>query len=526
MAFYGCDIGNGFGMLSLLEEGAQEPQIMLPALRTLNAREGMPTAAYVTPPDAEPIRVFDTQNPPADRLMARDPEHVIRAAKTHLREDAIALPGIPGGVAPYDVYRSIARDLISLGNYERAQQGRDAIYQIVLTYPASIHSWTDYTDVLGRMQKAIEDVEIDGHHLEVLARIPEPAAAAIDYLYYLQDRNQIHGNEFCALVYDLGYGTFDLACVVAKRDPNEPYDVLCFDGIEDVGGKDFDERIREEFLAQISDKAAGYQPVAPRERDRLLHEAVTAKHILTDKLLYDGTFTMPRNASQIDLALTRERFEEITKDLLNQTLEKTQSMIEEVRGKGRTIDAIVLTGGASQMPMVKEALEVLADGEMAVYGYHFSTAVSFGAARYVPPSPRPALVLGGDAHRRRATLRATHTLGVLAEHENALMGEVKLLVRTGSGLPASAEIEEFFCPDAYYDVRVYQPDAEHENAQADSLQVDQCESIRWLHFSNPHAGIYKLVLTEDANYDISVELIALDGWSETQSTAARRGGAD
>ena len=178
------------------------------------------------------------------------------------------------------------------------------------------------------------------------------------------------------------------------------------------------------------------------------------------------------------------------------------------------------------MPMVKEALEVLADGEMAVYGYHFSTAVSFGAARYVPPSSREAPAPGGGTHRRRATLRATHTLGVLVEHEDALMGEVKLLVRTGSGLPASAEIEEFFCPDAYYDVRVYQPDAEHENAQADSLQVDQCESIRRLHFSNPHAGIYKLVLTEDANYDISVELIALDGWSETQSTAARRGGAD
>ena len=56
---FGCDIGNGFGSIAELFDPAEDSQLMLTSAKDLNPKVGMPTDAYVTPPDAKPIWVYD-----------------------------------------------------------------------------------------------------------------------------------------------------------------------------------------------------------------------------------------------------------------------------------------------------------------------------------------------------------------------------------------------------------------------------------------------------------------------------------
>lgn len=541
---YGCDVGNGFGMISVLSKNDQEPHPVLPALRNLNDKEGMPTAVYFTPPEGDPVMVFDRTAGSAEAKIARDPAHGVRAVKTRLREGVLHLPGIEGALSPYDAYAAIARDLVKLGNYQRALEGEAPIYRMVLAYPSALMQYDTYLDILDGMQRSIESVELDGHRLEVAARIPEPAAAAIDYLHKLQTDGIIGGDEFCAIVYDLGFGTFDVAAVTARAQ-GDPFDVWASDGLPDVGGKDFDRRLYDELAGQLS-REYGYEPASDQERETLRRLAVEAKCQLTDNETWSGEHQSHRgDGAFMELEVTRGRFEEITRDLLLQTVEKTAAMIEAQRAEGRRIDAIVLSGGASQMPMVRTALEALAGDSVPIHLFRPGQAVSFGAARYArgiaqaEETPDDASSDTGARDEGRsaqdamgalnpvATLRAPHDYGVLMETGKPLRGFVHFGIESGASLPAAVTIEEFPCPASPYDVRLYRvaPDAIPPRARSNphwfTAAPQYCQNLRRLHFNVPAPGTYRLRMKVDANNTVAVTLENDAGWHETHSTAER-----
>ena len=88
-------------------------------------------------------------------------------------------------------------------------------------------------------KKDKQSIVVDGKPIEVIARLPEPAAVAIDYLFYMQNlssqKDKFKSDVFTALIYDLGHGTFDTAVVTARSD-GSPYSLHFNDGIPDVGG--------------------------------------------------------------------------------------------------------------------------------------------------------------------------------------------------------------------------------------------------------------------------------------------------
>lgn len=526
MAIYGCDVGNGFGFLSLVPAEGEEAQPVLTDSPDLNASEGMPTAAYITPPSGTPILVYDAVKGSARLPIRRDPAHGVRAVKTRLWEEAFNLPGLNRSISPYDVYGAIVRDLVRLGNVTRLQEKRSPIYELVFTYPAAIANSDHGLAVLDRMQESIEAVVVDGHPLKVAARLPEPAAAAIDYLYFLQyqapEKQRRSEESFTVLVYDLGHGTFDTAAVTA-RSKGEPYHVWASDGLPDVGGRNFDDRLLEELIGML-DRDYHYQLQNAQDREDLLQEAIAAKHALSKHAETVFQHQNHQDGTYMDLSITRERFEELTQDLLLQTLEKTQEMVSEQLAKGRTFDAVVLSGGASQMPMVQAALEAHLQPHLPVYLFRPHKAVSFGAARYAlgvrekkpqskfdpKPHPEPNPV---------AQLYTQHAYGVLVEEPGNLEGEIRVLLSEGTPLPAQAEVLDFPVYEGRSAVRIYRPPA---NLQGLASTPEVCVNLVWLHFDTPRTERCKLTLTVDSNYNIAVTLQQSDGTAQTRSTADNR----
>ena len=132
----GCDIGNGFGYVSLLQQQAGDPLSLLPSKYQLSDL-GMPTTAYVTPPDGAPIVVFQ-KGKAAEKRYQKYPKQLVHAVKTRLKEGSIALPEVETPVPVAQLYGAIARDLVTLAEEELKNKGIDPIYDLAFTFPASI----------------------------------------------------------------------------------------------------------------------------------------------------------------------------------------------------------------------------------------------------------------------------------------------------------------------------------------------------------------------------------------------------
>ena len=160
------------------------------------------------PPNGEQIDVF-SDGRAAEQKYARTPQQLVYAAKTRLPELTLKIPGIERPVQAGHIYAAAAHDLLVLAEKELANKGIPPVYDVVFTFPAA---FADNVPVLEIMQENLGKVEINGKPIQVLSRLPEPAAVAIDYLHYMQhiapEQIRIKKNEFTVLVYDLGHGTF------------------------------------------------------------------------------------------------------------------------------------------------------------------------------------------------------------------------------------------------------------------------------------------------------------------------------
>ena len=375
----GCDIGNGFGYVSILEKNDQDPRSLLPEKDRL-ADTGMPTTAYIVPPEGEKVEVFSNGRS-VQKTYRRHPEQMRRAVKNLLEQDSLTIPGINKPVAPEHIFAAVVRDLVSLAEEQLPVYGLPPVYDLVFTFPAG---FADHLDILDKMQRSIECVRINDRPLRVQGRIPEPAAAAIDYLYYMQhlapEKERINSDEFTVLVYDLGYGTFDTALVTA-RSKGEPYVLHSSASLNTVGGKDFDELIYGMVCQQLKEKY-NYVPTNEMKKEDIREAAIEAKHMLSNPDCEEWEISLPAGDEYYEVTVSREKFEEVSSGLMDQTLALVWEMLEEAAEKGIEISGIVLSGGGSNMPMVKRSLEDLTEHSLPVSLFRSGQAVSFGAARY------------------------------------------------------------------------------------------------------------------------------------------------
>ncbi len=239
----------------------------------------------------------------------------------------------------------------------------ETVTQAVITVPAY------FSDA---QRQATKDAgKIAG--LEVLRIINEPTAAA---LAYGMDKD----NEQKIMVYDLGGGTFDVSILEIG---DGVFEVLATSGNNRLGGDDFDQRIidyladefkKENGIDLKADKMALQRLKEAAEKAKIELSGVTTSNVNLPFISADAT-----GPKHLDITLTRSKFDELTADLVEKTMEPTRRALSDAGLSPNDIHKVLLVGGSSRIPAVQEAVKRLI-GKDAHKGINPDECVAMGAA--------------------------------------------------------------------------------------------------------------------------------------------------
>ena len=216
----------------------------------------------------------------------------------------------------------------------------EKITKAVITVPAF------FSDI--QRQATREAGEIAG--LEVLKIINEPTAAA---LVYESDKEQ--GKQ--VLVYDLGGGTFDVSVV---RMEDGVVEVVTSHGDNHLGGDDFDEVILNRLLDHLNDEHDVEEPDT-RVISRLRHAAEKAKIYLSSypfaEIKEEFLLEKDGNPIHVNFELSRSEYEEMITPFIDTTIDAVHIALRDGGLTASDIDEIVLVGGSTRTPLVRNRLE-------------------------------------------------------------------------------------------------------------------------------------------------------------------------
>ncbi len=209
--------------------------------------------------------------------------------------------------------------------------------------------------------------------LEVLRIINEPTAAALAYGLERDQSEKI-------MVFDLGGGTFDVSILELG---DEVVEVIATSGDNLLGGDDFDERIVEYLVAEFK-KEYGVDLGQDRMAMQRLNEAaekakVELSGLTTSNVNLPFITADASGPKHLDITLTRARFEELTRDLVERTMGPARTALKDSGLDPAAIDRVILVGGATRMPMVQEAVRELM-GKDPYKGINPDEVVAMGAA--------------------------------------------------------------------------------------------------------------------------------------------------
>src|SRR5947209_16406966 len=179
--------------------------------------------------------------------------------------------------------------------------------------------------------------------LNVLQVINEPTAAALAYGLDKLDSDQT------VFVFDLGGGTFD---VTIMKIENHHIRMMASNGDHRLGGKDWDDIIVN-WVADEFDKLHGENPLLDLQSYQdLYNRALTAKIQLSSRSR--TTIVHSYAGKSVKLDITREDFENRSRHLLEKSKSICEIAMQEAEIDWSRIDRILLTGGMTRMPSVRE----------------------------------------------------------------------------------------------------------------------------------------------------------------------------
>ena len=219
--------------------------------------------------------------------------------------------------------------------------------------------------------------------LEVKRIINEPTAAALAYGMDKEGEQKI-------MVFDLGGGTFDVSLLEISEGV---FEVLATAGNNRLGGDDFDARIvdwmAETFMRENNgidlrqDKMALQRLKDAAEKAKIELSGMVSTQINLPFITADAT-----GPKHFDATLTRAKFDELTRDLVEATMKPTRQVLDDAGLTAKDIAKVLLVGGSSRIPAVQEAVKNFM-GKEPFKGINPDECVALGAAIQ-------AGVLGGD----------------------------------------------------------------------------------------------------------------------------------
>jgi molecular chaperone DnaK len=329
--------------------------------------------------NGEPIIGKQARN----RLMV-DPENTVASIKREMggtwKKEFESLPGKI--YTPTTISSEILAELIKGATESDQVELMGTPTRAVICIPANFND--------AQKQATLEAAKLA--NLEVLYLLEEPVAAAIAYGYEKERKQTI-------LVFDLGGGTFDVSIlqVDSTRSDRRKFEILAKEGIAKLGGDDFDHKIMAmaaERFQQTSnidlldlDKDQGINKKSLREaQQKLKNASETAKWELSEastaqiaiaNLIQDES----GQVHNLEWEITRDEFNESIRLLLEESIEAVKTALASAELSVEDIDRIILAGGSTRVPLVKEMIaEVF--GKEPYSDTDPDTVVARGAAIY------------------------------------------------------------------------------------------------------------------------------------------------
>ena len=218
--------------------------------------------------------------------------------------------------------------------------------------------------------------------LEVLRIVNEPTAASLAYGLDKEGSQKI-------LVYDLGGGTFDVSILDIG---DGVFEVLSTNGNTHLGGDDFDQRIMDYLVAEFK-RTEGIDLSKDRQAMQRLKDAAEKAKIELSGVMSTNInqpfITMDASGPKhLDVTLTRAKFNELTADLVEDTIKPLRQALSDASITAKDIDKVILVGGSTRIPAVQEAVKN-ETGKEPFKGINPDECVAVGAAIQ-------AGVLGGE----------------------------------------------------------------------------------------------------------------------------------
>ncbi len=310
----------------------------------------------------------------AERRALTDPDRVVREFKRRIGDDT---PLVVGGqpYAAHDLAAMMVRWVVD----RVAEREGGSPDQITITHPAG---W-------GPFKKDLLFQALGALGLNDVTFLAEPAAAAVSYA----SQQRVEAGATIA-VYDLGGGTFD-AAVVRKTGADSFALLGSADGLQQLGGADFDEAV----FSHVRDRLSAQPDMTPWDAldvedpsvlsglIRLRRECTEAKEVLSSDTEVTIPVLLPSASTQI--RLVRGEFEEMIRPALEDTVDLLSRAIRSAGVSTDELDAVLLVGGSSRMPLVTQLVSARLGCPVRVDADP-QTTIALGAALSMVPQAKPS----------------------------------------------------------------------------------------------------------------------------------------
>ncbi len=252
----------------------------------------------------------------------------------------------------------------------------EEVEEAVITVPAYFNH--------AQRAATLDAARIAGLHCERL--LNEPTSAALAYGYRKSFERTI-------CIYDLGGGTFDVSVLHLS---DGVYEILATSGDTYLGGDDFDERV----VDYLADRFQGREEVDARGDRAMLQRLREASERAKCELSFSdkATVFIPQfhGEKNLEIVVSRQTLERICEDLVQRTVAVTQKALTDAGLKLSEVEDVILVGGQTRMPRVREVISGLF-GKEPNRSVHPEEVVAIGAAVHaealVSPEVNPTLLI-------------------------------------------------------------------------------------------------------------------------------------
>jgi len=334
---YGIDLGTTYSAISFLNDNGL-PEV----IENFADGKAILASAVYFPEGGDPVIGEAAKN-----QLEIEPDRVVQFVKRQIGKPEAQSYDYNG--VQYDPITVSALILKRMVEYAK-EQDHD-VKNVVITCPAYFgNAERDATRQAGKIAG-----------LNVLNIVNEPTAAAFNYLSReFKESKKI-------MVYDLGGGTFDISLFDFSVDDSgiTTIDLIDSGGDDRLGGADWDARLFNHISNLYIDETG-------IERDDLDNDGELKQKIRsiveTTKMSLTGlkqrAFTVSHNGDNTRLEVMREKFEEITNDLVDRTTTYMHDLLTKTSLTPDNIDIVLLVGGSTKMPMIKEAIDKVFPGKV------------------------------------------------------------------------------------------------------------------------------------------------------------------